>query len=167
MRRNGQYAAFALALALGASVLPAQAQTPTLTADPIGDLIAGAVQATSEVAMKLKATLYHVGAVGVGSRDSLGCTVSPMRTLAVDPKVIPRRTIVFIQETVGMILPNGRLHDGLWYASDVGGAIKGHKIDLFTGSDRGSMAPFAQRGLNLASLTAIKVGTFTGCPPSD
>ena len=167
MRRNGPVAVLAAVLALVASALPAQAHTPGVSTDPIGELIAGAVQATSEAALKLKATLYHVGAAGVGGRDSLGCAVSPMRTLAVDPRVIPRRTIVFIEETVGMLMPDGRAHDGLWYASDVGGAIKGPKIDLFTGSGRGSMAPFMQRGLNLASLTAIKVGTFTGCPPKD
>jgi 3D (Asp-Asp-Asp) domain-containing protein len=165
LRRSGQIAGFAVLVALISSALPAQAQTPGLSADPIGDLLANAARTTAEVTLKLKATLYHVGAAGVGARDSLGCVVSPMRTLAVDPKVIPRRTIVFIEETVGMLLPDGRLHDGLWYASDTGGAIKGNKIDLFTGDGRGSMAPFTQRGLNLAALTAIKVGTFTGCPP--
>jgi 3D (Asp-Asp-Asp) domain-containing protein len=59
-----------------------------------------------------------------------------MRTLAVDPKVFPKRSIIFIAETVCMIMPNGKPHDGLWYASDVGGAIKGQKVDLFTGAGK-------------------------------
>ena len=105
------------------------------------------------------------GARGVGSRDSLGCQVTPMRTLAVDPSIIPRRSIVFIAETVGLILPDGSKHDGLWYASDIGGAIKGSKVDLYTGSGAASMKQFFEKKLNTAVLNAVKVGTFTGCPP--
>lgn len=135
--------------------------------DPIGELIGQAVQASATAVMNLTATLYHGGAPGIRALDSLGCAVSPMRTLAVDPRVIPKRSIVFIEETVGMIMPNGKPHDGLWYASDIGGAIKGAKVDLFTGSGRTSMAAFTQKGLNLGHLTAKAVGTFTGCPPKD
>jgi 3D (Asp-Asp-Asp) domain-containing protein len=86
-----------------------------------------------------------------------------MRTLAVDKTVIPRRTVVFIKETVGLPMPNGETHDGYWYASDVGGAIKGHKLDLFSGEGRASMKPLL--ALNLATLSVTKVGEFKGCPP--
>ncbi len=148
-------------LALLASAPAAKAQS----ADPIGDLISKAMSSANGQGLRLKATLYHIGARGVGSRDSLGCTVSPMRTLAVDPTFIPRRTVVFIEETVGMTMPDGSKHDGLWYASDTGGAIKGQRIDLFTGQGSGSMGQFLKRGLNLSVLSARKVGTFSGCPP--
>jgi len=111
----------------------------------------------------LKATLYHAGAKGVGALDALGCKVVAMRTVAVDKNLIPKRSVLFIKETVGMKMPDGSVHDGYWYASDVGGAIKGKRIDLFTGAGAGSMKP--ARGLNLASLTAVKVGEFKGCPP--
>ena len=110
----------------------------------------------------MKATLYHGGAKGVGNRDSLGCRTVPMRTLAVDPTVIPRRTIVFIAETVGLPLPNGGKHDGYWYASDTGGAIKGKRIDLFTGE--GSRSMKGAGGLNLKKITVVKAGAFKGCP---
>ena len=83
--------------------------------------------------------------------------------MAVDPAIVSRRSIVFIKETVGMPLPGGGVHDGYWYASDVGGAIKGQRIDLFTGAGARSMG--AAQALNLASLTAVKVGDFKGCPP--
>ena len=132
--------------------------------DPIGELISRAAPAPT-ADMRLKATLYHVGAKGVGALDSLGCKVSPMRTLAVDPTLIPRRTIVFIKETVGMKLPGGGEHDGRWYASDIGGAIKGSRIDLFTGQGRASMQQFLRAGLSLGTVNAAKVGTFKGCPP--
>ena len=46
----------------------------------------------------------------------------------------------------------------------VGGAIKGQKIDLFTGHGRGSMR-VAQR-LNMRTLTIANAGRFDGCPPA-
>ena len=133
--------------------------------DPIGDLllsgVTGSVPGTP--AYKLKATLYHAGARGVGGLDSLGCQVVAMRTAAVDSQLIPRRTVLFIRETVGMPMPDGARHDGYWYASDVGGAIKGERIDLYTGHGAASMRPMM--GLNLSRLSAVKVGRFNGCPP--
>ena len=151
------------------SALPADAgpqPSPALASDPIGDLLLGALTGSmpGSPEMKLKATLYHIGARGVGTLDSLGCRVVAMRTAAIDTRVIPRRTVLFIQETVGLKMPDGRVHDGYWYASDTGGAIKGNRIDLFTGSGSASMKP--AMGLNLAHLTVSPVGQFKGCPPA-
>jgi 3D (Asp-Asp-Asp) domain-containing protein len=108
--------------------------------------------------------LYHAGGGGATGNDSLGCRPIAMRTIAVDPRYIPRRTRVFIPETVGMRMPDGAVHDGYWYASDTGGAIKGQKIDLYTGHGRGSMSP-AMR-FNQRRLTLVDAGRFDGCPPS-
>ncbi len=101
----------------------------------------------------------------MNSHDSLGCPVSAMRTVAVDPAVVSRHSIIYIKETDGLRLADGGVHDGYWYASDIGGAIKGQRIDLFTGRDTASMRPL--QGLNLKLLTVSKVGEFTGCPPVD
>lgn len=133
--------------------------------DPVGDLLTSLVSGSlpGSGVFNLKATLYHAGAKGVGGLDSLGCKVVPMRTIAVDKTVIPRRTVIFIKETVGLKMPDGRDHDGYWYATDVGSAIKGQRIDLYTGHGAASMKPM--RELNLAKLTAVKVGNFEGCPP--
>jgi 3D (Asp-Asp-Asp) domain-containing protein len=133
--------------------------------DPLGDLItslATGALPTGPV-FNLKATLYHAGAKGVGALDSLGCKVVAMRTVAIDAHLIPKRSILFIKETVGMKLPDGSVHDGYWYASDTGGAIKGKRIDLYTG--RGSRSTNQAQDLNLSKLTAIRVGEFKGCPP--
>jgi 3D (Asp-Asp-Asp) domain-containing protein len=134
--------------------------------DPVGDLIMSVVTGAlpSGPGWNLKATLYHAGAKGVGALDALGCKVVAMRTVAVDKRLIPKRSVLFIKETVGMKMPDGSTHDGYWYASDVGGAIKGPRIDLFTGSGSRSMGP--AKALNLSSLTAVKVGEFKGCPPN-
>ena len=158
-------AGLAAALALSASATPAPAPQAQST-DPIGELIQKARSAVDEavtaVETQLKATLYHTGVRGVGGRDSLGCRLAPMRTVAVDPKVFPRHSVLFIKETVGLKLPDGSAHDGFWYASDVGGAIKGARIDLFTGAGAASMK--ALQALNQASLSVVKVGVFEGCP---
>lgn len=113
---------------------------------------------------RARATLYHAGGGGATGADSLGCRPVAMRTVATDPRVIPRRTRLFIRETVGMRMPDGTLHDGYWYASDTGGAVKGAKVDLFTGDGRGSMRP-AMRW-NTRTLTVQNAGRFDGCPPS-
>lgn len=161
MRRlAGPLGAVALGLFLAS---PAQAQTAD---DPIGDIIVKALSVITAPAIpdwRLKATLYHAGAKGVGSLDSIGCKPVAMRTAAVDPKQIPRRTVLFIKETQGLTMPDGSKHDGYWYASDVGGGIKGDRIDLYTGSGKGSMKPMTP--FNLSKLSVTKVGTFKGCPP--
>jgi 3D (Asp-Asp-Asp) domain-containing protein len=151
-----------LTLTAAAGAVHAQAQTN----DPIGDLIAATSQpaAANAADWSLKATLYHGGG-GMSTRDSLGCKVSPMRTVAIDRNLITRGAILFIKQTVGMLLPGGGRHDGYWYASDTGALIKGQRIDLFTGPGSASMASLYP--LNLRTLTVKKVGQFKGCPPVD
>ena len=61
-------------------------------------------------------------------------------------------------------MPDGSVHDGFWYASDIGGAIHAGRIDLFTGQGAGSMRPLMP--LNLATLKVIRTGVFNGCPPN-
>ena len=113
---------------------------------------------------RASARLYHAGGGGATGNDSLGCRPIPMRTVAVDPRVIPRRTRLFIRETVGLRLADGTVHDGYWYASDTGGAIKGAKVDLFTGDGRSSMRP--AMSLNMRTLSIAEAGRFDGCPPA-
>lgn len=131
--------------------------TPILSPDQ-AELMAGAPD------WRASARLYHAGGGGATGNDSLGCRPIAMRTVAVDPRVIPRRTKLFIRETVGLRLADGSIHDGYWYASDTGGAIKGQKVDLFTGHGRGSMAQ--ARRLNMQTLTIADAGRFDGCPPA-
>lgn len=150
------------ALAHAADSAPATAARP----DPLGDLISTALGGGAlpgSVEFKMRATMYHAGAKGIRAFDSLGCKVAAMRTVAVDPKVIPRRTVIFIKETVGLTMPDGAKHDGYWYASDIGGAVKGLKLDLFSGFGATSMK--ALGGVDLTSLSVSTVGQFKGCPP--
>ncbi len=150
----------AAALALAFTPVPA----PVSAADPIGDLIQSLDVQPAGEGRTMRATLYRTGVGGVGLRDSLGCRPQPMRTLATDPKVVPRHSIVFIKETVGLRLPGGGAHDGYWYASDTGGAIKGDRVDLYAGTTAAAMRPFI--GFKLNAVSVVRVGTFDGCPPA-
>ncbi|MEJ0067147.1 MAG: 3D domain-containing protein [Caulobacteraceae bacterium] len=66
-----------------------------------------------------------------------------------------------------MLMPDGARHDGYWYASDIGGGVKGKHVDLFTGSGAASMQQFLERGLSASAVTAVRIGMFQGCPPRD
>ena len=173
-------AAFAM---LWASAFPAGDPVPyerAVAADPVvaeSPEIAngsdeGATDLTAEQAALMagdpdwnaRASLYHAGGGGATGNDSLGCRPVAMRTLATDPRVIPRRTKLFIRETVGMRLSDGTIHDGYWYASDTGGAIRGQRVDLYTGNGRGSMQPVMR--FNQQRLTITNAGRFDGCPPA-
>ncbi|MEO8811764.1 MAG: 3D domain-containing protein [Caulobacteraceae bacterium] len=151
-------------LAALAAMAPAAAAHAE-SADPIGDLLGKVAQTVQPIlaTFGLKATLYHSGR-GMSTRDSLGCKVVAMRTAAVDGVSVPRHSLLFIKETVGLLMPDGRRHDGYWYASDTGGGIHQGRIDLFTGQGARSMAALMK--LNLSTLTVARVGAFSGCPVS-
>lgn len=78
---------------------------------------------------------YHVVGCATGSG---GRCVVPMRSLAVDPSVIPMGSRVFIREYAGLVIPRlggagGFTHDGWFVAADTGGAIHQNHIDVYAG----------------------------------
>jgi 3D (Asp-Asp-Asp) domain-containing protein len=96
---------------------------------------------------------------GLGVRK---CELEPFRVVAIDPKVIPLGSLIRIQETIGMKLPGGEIHDGYWYAYDIGGAIKKDRIDLFVGDgDRGDIL----RAHKIRSLMPLTVEIVSPPPP--
>jgi 3D (Asp-Asp-Asp) domain-containing protein len=66
-----------------------------------------------------------------------GFQVVPFRSIAVDTRVIPLGTVLYVPAARGtaITLPSGRkaVHDGYFFASDRGGAIKDNHIDVFAG----------------------------------
>lgn len=66
----------------------------------------------------------------IGARNA---RIYAFKSVAVDPKFIPLGARLFIPKTKGIKLPDGTIHDGFWRADDVGSAIKGNRLDLFTG----------------------------------
>lgn len=77
-----------------------------------------------------------------------GYILVPYRTLAVDKKVIPLGTALFIGQARGIEirLPDGSLtkHDGYFFAADVGGAIKQNHVDFFLGMTSRNPFPFVK-----------------------
>ena len=88
---------------------------------------------TARKAIKMVATAYEAGPRSTGKRPGdkgYGITASGARakrgTVAVDPRVIPLGTKLYIKS-----LTTGVPDYGFAIAQDTGGAIKGNKIDLF------------------------------------
>jgi 3D (Asp-Asp-Asp) domain-containing protein len=82
---------------------------------------------------------FHITTHPMG-RGSGNCALVPFKSIAVDPSQIPIGSEVFIDQTVGMILPDGSIHDGVWYAYDTGGAILHDRVDIFVGVRRDAKA---------------------------
>ena len=100
---------------------------------------------------------------GIDARD---CPLVPYRTAAV-PRWIPLGARLYIPETVGLPLPDGRRHDGYWYATDRGLGIDGDRIDLFMSFGKASMRNGERFGLEyLTPVHARIIGRLHGCARS-
>jgi 3D (Asp-Asp-Asp) domain-containing protein len=92
-----------------------------------------------------------------------GCALLPFRSAAVDKRVIPLGTKLIIPETQGLALPDGTVHDGVWYAMDTGAAIKRDRVDLFVGSGKAPLTVL--QGIRyLQKLTVKLAGQMPSCP---
>jgi 3D (Asp-Asp-Asp) domain-containing protein len=90
---------------------------------------------------------------GIGTRN---CKLEPFRSVAVDRRVIPLGTLIYIDETKGMFLPNGKIHDGYWRAEDTGGAILRDRVDLFIGRKRWNSA-LSQQGIGHLQPLTVRI----------
>lgn len=73
---------------------------------------------------------------GKGARSN---PLVPLRSLAVDRDTISLGTVIYLAQWDGFMVPTvgevaGFRHDGCFRADDVGGAIKGEHIDIFSGT---------------------------------
>jgi 3D (Asp-Asp-Asp) domain-containing protein len=71
---------------------------------------------------------------GLGDNDN---PLIPFRSIAIDKNHygVNNGDKVFIPATKGMLVPGTNIvHDGYWIVNDVGSAISGSRIDLFTGT---------------------------------
>lgn len=79
--------------------------------------------------MEMVASKYTVGEPGVGNITYTGVTVRT-GAVAVDPNVIPLGTLLYVEDY------------GYAVAVDIGGAIKGNRIDLFSWEDHDALWRF-------------------------
>jgi 3D (Asp-Asp-Asp) domain-containing protein len=89
-----------------------------------------------------------------------GLKLVGMKSIAVDPTVIPYKSVVFIPEAVGILYMNeeGEMvaHDGYFLAADTGSMIKGNHIDVFIGTALKNPFAFVRSDVN-QSFTAFVV----------
>ncbi len=57
--------------------------------------------------------------------------LTPFKSVAIDPVVVPIGDPLYIPEFDGLSLPDGSVHDGCVRADDTGGGIKKQKMDFF------------------------------------
>ncbi|MEC9441395.1 MAG: 3D domain-containing protein [Myxococcota bacterium] len=74
---------------------------------------------------------------GKGNRNN---PLVPLRSLAVDTRIVSNGTLIYLQEFDGVDIPRvgelgGFKHDGCFRADDVGGAIVGDHFDVFAGTE--------------------------------
>lgn len=97
------------------------------------------ISATNRVRFQRSNTQYGEGVSG---------NLVPYRTIAVDRSLIPIGSVVYIPDARGVTvtLPSGEpaVHDGYFYAGDVGNAIKGNHIDVFLGIAKQNPFPFVK-----------------------
>jgi len=82
----------------------------------------------------------------------LGCgghTLADLRSIAVDPRLIPLGSVVYIPQAENVTV-DGQTLGGVFYAHDVGSAIKGKHIDIFVGRKQ-YMDAFTSAGMGSSS----------------
>ncbi|MBI3270742.1 MAG: hypothetical protein HYZ53_17195 [Planctomycetes bacterium] len=80
----------------------------------------------------------------------------PFRSVAVDKKELPIGSKLYLPAARGVRLPDGTVHDGIFYAQDVGGGIKGKRFDIFIGR-KAHQAAWERAGVgNMKPLALFK-----------
>lgn len=79
----------------------------------------------------------------------LGCgghKLTELKSIAVDPRIIPLGSTIYIPQAENAVI-NGQPQDGLFYAGDIGSAVKGKHIDIFVGRKE-NMEAFSSAGMS-------------------
>ena len=98
------------------------------------------IHGTNRVRFKVSEGEYGEGTAGF--------LLVPYRSIAVDPDMIEIGSVIYIPDARGksIVLPSGEsiIHDGYFFAADVGGVIQDSHIDVFLGIATASPFPFVQ-----------------------
>ena len=81
-----------------------------------------------------------------------GLKLVAMKSIAVDPSIIPYRSVVYIPAAVGTLYVNDDgetvSHDGYFLAADTGSMIKGNHIDVYLGTSTRNPFGFVKSDAN-------------------
>lgn len=84
-----------------------------------------------------------------------GYTLTDLKSIAVDPRVIPIGSVVYIPQAENVVI-DGKRHNGIFYAHDIGSAIRGKHIDIFVGK-RSLMSAFVSAGLQSSGSVDVYI----------
>jgi 3D (Asp-Asp-Asp) domain-containing protein len=89
-----------------------------------------------------KANRVKVGDKFLGTN---GFCLTELKSIAVDPRVIPLGSLVYIPQAASVVVDGKRL-TGVFRAHDIGSAVQGKHIDIFVGS-KGNCDAFQSAGV--------------------
>lgn len=84
-----------------------------------------------------------------------GYRLNDLKSVAVDPRVIPVGAKLYIPQAEN-IVADGVTLNGIFYANDIGSAVKGKHIDIFVGK-RQNMAAFVSAGMSSSSSVDVYI----------
>jgi len=103
---------------------------------------AGRLRDGRNISWLKKAGRVHVDSLFLGVQ---GYKLTELKSIAVDPRVIPIGATVYIPQAEGVVV-NGERLNGLFRAHDIGSAVQGKHIDIFVGS-RSNVEAFKAAGV--------------------
>jgi 3D (Asp-Asp-Asp) domain-containing protein len=74
-----------------------------------------------------------------------GHKLTELKSIAVDPRLIPLGSIVYIPQAENVVV-DGKPQSGVFYAHDIGSAVKGKHVDVFVGR-KANMDAFGLAGM--------------------
>lgn len=74
-----------------------------------------------------------------------GYTLTELKSVAVDPRLIPLGSKIYIPQAENVVI-KGKRHTGIFYAHDIGSSVQGKHIDIFLG-DKENITAFTSRGM--------------------
>jgi 3D (Asp-Asp-Asp) domain-containing protein len=83
-----------------------------------------------------------------------GLALDAFKSVAVDPSIVPMGAKLYIPEADGASLGGNAYHNGLFYVRDVGGLIRGKRIDIYLGT-KSNMGSFASTSLCRSGRTEV------------
>ena len=133
-------------------------EVKTYNYDGISDLFS--IDCSTFFLFNVSNSKFHLAKGDFG--DGVGrYKLTPFRTIATDPLIIPFGSVIYIPQARGTIIKTKYdeqiIHDGYFFAGDTGGVIKLNHIDVFIGTQKKS--PFFSwiKHNNLSSFQAYIV----------